>query len=754
MMSTTSGNKVREVPMGWLGTTGRRLATALARLGLAGLVVAFGVVGVAQAQSVAQTAAPAASGNRLTDVQVQPLADNRIELRLVTSGPAPAPLSFTIDNPARISLDLPGTTLALKDRRKDVKVGPLDTVLAAEANGRTRVVLNLDSMVPYQTRVDGNAVVVTLGVPTAAAASAGNAAVASFPEASQAQPSAATTAAAGRAITNVDFRRGDNGGGRVIVTLSDPGTPVDVRKEGDRILLDFKGTTLPDSLLKRLDVKDFATPVNLIETGRTPTGSRITIAAKLPFEELAYQSDDQFSVEVSPVVKTAEDVKPTLFSKHREYKGERLTLNFQDIETRAVLQLLADVSGRNIIVSDSVQGNVTLRLQNVPWDQALDIVLATKGLDMRENGGVIIVAPADEIAAREKADLEARKEIRSLEPLVSEYIQVNYAKASDLAGLMRGDKGNSMLSDRGSVAIDERTNTLLVQDVAERIAEIRRLVAKLDIPVRQVLIESRIVIVRDDFSRDLGIRWGVTGVKDRSDGLFAVTGSGAGTDTIVNSGIGNINSTGQPFPVTIPTLNDRYNVNLPVANPAGKLALALLDDDYLVDLELSALQAEGRGEVVSSPRVITANQKQASIRQGVEIPYQESASSGATTTQFKEAVLSLTVTPQITPDDRIILDLQVTKDSVGAVVTNERGGSVPSIDTRAIQTQVLVNNGQTVVLGGIYETEESQDQTKVPFLGDIPGVGSLFRSTRKVSNKSELLIFVTPKILREGSNIY
>jgi type IV pilus assembly protein PilQ len=735
MMSTTRGKKLSGTPAGWLDAIGRDLAVAITAL-----MLALGGAVTAQAQAT----------NQLQDIQVQPLAGNRIELRLLTSGPAPTPLAFTIDNPARISLDLQGTTLALPSRRKDVKVGPLDTILAAEADGRTRVVLNLDTMVPYETRVDGNAIVVTLGAPGAAST-----AVASFPAAAPATAAApAATASVGRRIDNVDFRRGDNGGGRVIITLSDPGTPVDVRKEGDRILLSFAGTTLPDNLLKRLDVADFATPVNMIEAGRTPTGARVSIAAKLPFEELAYQSDNMFTVEVAPVVKKEVEAKPTLFSASREYTGERLTLSFQDIETRAVLQLLADVSGRNIIVSDTVQGNVTLRLQNVPWDQALDIVLATKGLDMRENGGVIIVAPADEIAAREKADLEARKEIRQLEPLLSEYVQVNYAKASDLAELMKGSKANSLLSERGSVGIDERTNTLLVQDVAERITEIRRLVNTLDIPVRQVLIESRIVIVRDDFSRDLGIRWGVTAVADRSDGLLAVTGSGNGANTIVNSGIGNINSSGQPFPVQIPALNDRYNVNLPVANPAGKLALALLDDDFLVDLELSALQAEGRGEVVSSPRVITANQKEASIRQGVEIPYQESSSSGATTVQFKEAVLSLTVTPQITPDDRIILDLVVTKDSVGQVVPTGTGGTVPSIDTREIQTQVLVNNGQTVVLGGIYETEESEDYTKVPFLGDIPGVGALFRSTRKVANKSELLIFVTPKILREGSNIY
>ncbi len=734
MMSTTSGIEVRD-RAGWQVALRRSLGT-----GITALILTLAALPAALAQS---------TGNRLEDITVQALAGDRIEVRLETSGPAQDPLSFTIDNPARISLDLQGTSLGLASRRKEVKIGALDTILAAEADGRTRVVLNLGSMVPYQTQVSGNAIIVTLGTATGAAA-----AVTSFPAAAPAAATAPAMTTAGRRIDGVDFRRSEGGGGRVVIRLSDPGTPVDVRKEGGRVVLNFAGTSLPDNLQKRLDVTDFATPVNLIESTRTPGGARVSIAATLPFEELAYQSDSVFTVEVSPVVKDEVSVKPTLFSASREYTGERLTLSFQDIETRAVLQLLADVSGRNIVVSDSVSGNVTLRLQNVPWDQALDIVLATKGLDMRENGGVIIVAPAAEIASREKADLEARKEIRELEPLSSEYVQVNYAKAADLAELMRGGKGNALLSSRGSVGVDERTNTLLVQDVASSIVEIRKLVANLDIPVRQVLIESRIVIVRDNFSRDLGVRWGVTAVRDTSDGLFAVTGSGSGASTIVNSAIGNINSTGQPFPVTVPAQADRYQVNLPVANPAGRLALALLDDDFLVDLELSALQAEGRAEVVSSPRVITANQKQASIRQGVEIPYQEAASSGATTTQFKEAVLSLTVTPQITPDDRIILDLEVTKDSVGAVVTNERGGSVPSIDTRAIQTQVLVNNGQTVVLGGIYETEETENYSKVPFLGDIPGVGTLFRSTRKSSTKSELLIFVTPKILKEGSNIY
>jgi type IV pilus assembly protein PilQ len=725
------------------GSTGRRHTVSRVLAAWIG-VLAIALTGVSTA--LAQ-AAPA--GNQLRDIQVQPLPGDRLELRLVTSGAAAEPLAFTIDNPARISLDLQNTALGLDKRRKDVNIGPLVTILAAEAGGKTRVVLNLDKMVPYQTRVDGNTIVVTLGAVEAAAA-----AVTTFPDAGAA--AGAAPAQAGRSVSGVDFRRGENGAGRVVITLSDPATPVDVRKEGDRVVLSFNGAALPANLQKRLDVTDFATPVSFIESASTPSGTRVSIAAKLPFQELAYQSDNVFSVEIAPVVVEEKDVKPTLFSPDREYNGERLTLSFQDIETRAVLQLLADVSGRNIIVSDSVAGNVTLRLQNVPWDQALDIVLATKGLDMRENGGVIIVAPADEIASREKADLEARKDIRELEPLLSEYLQVNYAKASDLAELMKGKggKGNAMLSERGTVAIDERTNTLLVQDVSESIRQIRRLVSTLDIPVRQVLIESRIVIVNDDFSRDLGMRWGVTAVNDTSDGLIAVSGSGSGTNTIVNSALNNQQSTGSMYPVQLPAQGDRYNVNLPVANPAGRLGLALLGEDYLVDLELSALQAEGRGEVISSPRVITANQKEASIRQGVEIPYQESSSSGATSTQFKEAVLSLTVTPQITPDDRIIMDLKVTKDSVGKIVSDERGGSIPSIDTREVVTQVLVNNGQTVVLGGVYETEEGEQVSKVPFLGDIPGVGVLFRSTRKVSNKSELLIFVTPKILKEGSNIY
>jgi len=440
-----------------------------------------------------------------------------------------------------------------------------------------------------------------------------------------------------------------------------------------------------------------------------------------------------------------------------QYTGERLTLNFQDIETRAVLQLLADASGQNIVVSDSVTGNVTLRLQNVPWDQALDIVLRTKGLDKRKQDNVIIVAPQEELASREKADLAARKDIQELAPLRSEYLQVNYAKASDMAALIKTQSG-SLLSTRGSVAVDERTNTLLLQDTSDRLADIRRLVATLDIPVRQVLIEARIVVVNDDFARSLGTRFGVTTAqRNGNNGLWTTTGNAVGTDQIIGSGITNVASTGNPFPVTVPTgtnAPNRYNVNLPASNPAGSLAVGILGSNFIVDLELSAAQAETRANVISSPRVITANQKEAIIEQGVEIPYQQSASSGATTIQFKKAVLSLKVTPQITPDNRIVLDLDVKKDSVGTVIVTSGGVNVPSIDTREIATQVLVNDGQTVVLGGILETTTRDTDTKVPYLGDIPVLGHLFKTTNKTDNKDELLIFVTPKIVREGVNVY
>ena len=539
-----------------------------------------------------------------------------------------------------------------------------------------------------------------------------------------------------------------------MVRTSDPRVQASVKQEGGRTVVDFPRTSVAPEAARRYDVVDFATPVSSFDVTSTPNGARIVVSATGDYEQLAYQSDRDYVLELRQRTKTAAAADPG----KKEYRGERLTLNFQDIETRAVLQLLAETSGQNIVVSDTVQGNVTLRLQNVPWDQALDIVMRTKGLDKRQEGNVIYVAPAEELAAREKQLLESQKSMTELAPVRTEYLQVNYAKASDLASLIKSQGKSSLLSDRGSVSIDDRTNTLLLQDTADRLADIRRLVQTLDIPVKQVLIEARIVIVNDDFSRELGVRFGgaFVGNYGSNDGLMYVSNSGLNSadgdrgPIISPNGPGGVGIDGN----AVATAVDRYMVNLPIANPAGRLAMTLLDSDYVVDLEITAAQREGRGEVVSAPRVITANGKEAVIEQGTEIPYQESASSGATTTQFKKAVLSLKVTPQITPDDRIILDLTVSKDSVGQLLPSATGGSVPSIDTRTITTQVLVNDGQTVVLGGILETERRDTVNKVPFLGDVPGLGWLFRSKSRTDNKDELLIFVTPKILREGAEIY
>ena len=696
--------------------------------------------------------ANAQDGNRLQDIQVQSLPGQRVELKLIMSDTAPEPLTFTIENPARIALDLPNTSLGMTSRRRDVNLGPLITVLTAEANGRTRVVLNLGTMVKYETSRSGNVVTIMLGGGDDYSPRTTRFADTSTTE------SRSYAAPGSRAISSIDFRRTRDGGGRVVIRLTDPSTPVDIRQEGGRVVAIFKDTRLPAELMRRLDVRDFATPVTTVDALRTNLDTRIVISADGKYEQLAYQSDNEFTIEINPAADMTR-AESSLFSETKEYDGQRLTLNFQDIETRAVLQLLAETSGKNIVVSDTVQGSVTLRLRNVPWDQALDIVMTTKGLDMRQNGNVIMVAPAEEIAARETADLEAQLAISELEPMYSEFLQVNYAKAADLAALITGEGGgNAMMSERGSIGVDERTNTLLVQDTAERLQDIRRMVRTLDIPIKQVLIESRIVVVNDDFSRDLGVRFGVTGFKENStDGITVISGTGIGTDTMINSAIDNLAdpANGTIFPVELPLLSNRYNVNVPIADAAGRFSIAILETDYLVDLELSALEAEGRGEIVSTPRVITANQKEAKIEQGVEIPYQQSASSGATTIQFKKAVLSLTVTPQITPDNNIIMDLKVHKDSVGEIVsTGGLGGTVPSIDTRSIETQVLVADGQTVVLGGIYETERREVIRKVPFLGDLPFVGALFRSTQRVDNKAELLIFVTPRILEEGSNIY
>ena len=674
------------------------------------------------------------AANTLESVDVGSLPGNKVQIILKMSEPAEHPLSFTIDNPARIALDLPDTRNGLGKAAKPIGVGLAKSLTAVEAQGRTRVVLNLVEMAPYETRVEGNMIVVTLqdNASAAAATAAAPAAVANTTSASSSAP-----AASGDGIQNVDFRRGDKGEGRIIITLPNANTPIDMRQEAGQVVLELYNTSLPENLERRLDVADFATPVQTIDTFTKGKNVRMVIAPSGEYDHVAYQTDNLYTVEIKPTTKEQQE------TRRREqlgYTGERLSLNFQDIEVRSVLQLIADFTGTNIVVSDTVTGNLTLRLQNVPWDQALDIVLKTKGLAMRKNNDVILVAPSEEIAAREKLELESQKQIEELAPLYSEYMQVNYAKAEDISTLLKGEEGSSMLSERGTVSIDERTNTLLIRDTAEKLADVRKLVAILDIPVRQVLIESRIVIASDDFARDIGVRLGGNKV-DSSNTTNMGIGGGLPGDVSWSSFNQFIINPGDSDPPVDALLTD-----LRVSNPMGAVNFVIgrVGKD-LLRLELSAMQAEGKGEVISSPRVITANQKEAIIRDGVEIPYLEASSSGATSVSFKEAVLQLRVTPQITPDDRVIMDLKVNQDTVGAIFSG-----VPSIDTRAVETQVLVDNGETAVLGGIYIQENRKEVDKIPFLGDLPGIGAAFRTTRSLNNKSELLIFVTPKILKDN----
>ncbi|MGA9421950.1 MAG: type IV pilus secretin PilQ family protein, partial [Rhodanobacteraceae bacterium] len=623
----------------------------------------------------------------------------------------------------------------------------------------------------YDTRVSGNTLVVSVG--SSAAGSGANATAVAVTD-----PTKRVSGGQRLAVTNVDFRRGKDAAGRVLVSFSGPGANADVKREGDRIVLDLFNVTLPPRLAQKLDVLDFATPVQSIETRTHGSGVRMQINATPPFEQLAYQTGNEYVVEVSP--KKAE--KPKGKNAEPVYSGSRVTFNFQDIPTRSVLQLIADVSDLNIVVSDSVQGNVTLRLINVPWDQALDIVLRAKGLDKRKQGNVIWVAPQKEIAEREQAIANARMKHDEQEELVSDYIPISYGKAKDIADLLTkeaktnqtagggstgGQTQRGFLSTRGSVTYDDRTNTLLVSDIPSKIAEIRQLVSVLDRPVQQVLIESRIVVATDSFARELGVRFGVSGGYEDSNGnVISTSGTAAGTDAMSNVALGNRFQPGTrslpnvapgvvPGGIAVPSLGDRLNVNMPATNPAGSFGLAILGADYLLDLELSAAQTEGRGEVISTPRVITANHKEADIKQGQEIGYVTFQNSGAggvgtATVQFKEAVLELKVTPTITADDRIYLNLNVKKDALNGFINVPGGGQVPQLDTRQINTAVLVDNGQTVVLGGVYEVNKQDNLTKVPFLGDVPVLGNLFKKTQRNDTKAELLIFVTPRILSDS----
>ena len=743
---------------------GRRPAKGMRKAGIAGLLALLGLMfmGTVQAENV------------LEDLTYTAQPGGKVEITMRFAEAVVAPQAFTTESPPRIALDLADTRNAITPRRIEVGAGATAGISTVEAAGRTRVVVDLFRPASYETRINGKELILSIAANISGSTAAATSAATRNPTKQVANETVA--------LSNVDFRRGKTGEGRIVVSFSGPGAAADLKREGDKIILDILNVKLPPEQAKRLDVLDFATPVQYIETRSRGTGVRIDISAQGPFEQLAYQTGNEYVVEISP---KREDEK---LSKNAEpvFNGSRVTFNFQDIPTRSVLQLIADVSDLNIVVADSVQGNVTLRLINVPWDQALHIVLQAKGLDQRKQGNVIWVAPQAEIATREQALADARLQMEDKVELVSDYIPISYGNAKDIAALLTKDvqtgeasggagggsqQQRGFLSQRGTVSFDDRTNTLLVSDTPQKIIEIRQLIAVLDRPVQQVLIESRIVIATDTFARELGVKFGVSGgYEDHNGNVVSTAGTAVGTDRMSNLALNNRFNGGRGLPVfnpatpatgpigggiAVPSLNDRLNVNLPAASPAGSFGLAILGADYLLDLELSAAQTEGRGEVVSSPRVVTANQKEAVIKQGQEVAYvtfQNAGGGGAgtATVQFKEVVLELKVTPTITADDRVVLNLGVKKDAVNRYIDNPGGGQVPIIDKREINTSVLVDNGQTVVLGGVYEVEKRDDLTKVPFLGDVPILGNLFKKTGRTDTKAELLIFVTPRILSES----
>ena len=745
---------------------GREPAKRMRKAGIAGLLALLGLIftGTVHAENV------------LEDLTYTAQPGGRVEITMRFAEPVAVPQAFTTESPPRIALDLADTRNAITQRRIEVGAGATAGISTVEAAGRTRVVVDLFRPASYETRINGKELILSIAANISGSTAAAAAAATRNPTKQVANDAVA--------LSNVDFRRGKTGEGRVVVTFSGPGAAADLKREGDKVVLDILNVKLPPDQAKRLDVLDFATPVQYIETRSRGTGVRIDISAQGPFEQLAYQTGNEYVVEISP---KREDEK---LKKNAEpvFNGSRVTFNFQDIPTRSVLQLIADVSDLNIVVADSVQGNVTLRLINVPWDQALHIVLQAKGLDQRKQGNVIWVAPQKEIADREQALADARLQMEDKVELVSDFIPISYGNAKDIAALLTKDTQGSQsaqsggqeggkqqqrgfLSQRGTVSFDDRTNTLLVSDTPQKVIEIRQLIAVLDRPVQQVLIESRIVIATDTFARELGVKFGISGgYEDHNGNVVSTAGTAIGTDRMSNLALNNRFNGGRGLPVfnpsspatsatgggiAVPSLNDRLNVNLPAASPAGSFGLAILGADYLLDLELSAAQTEGRGEVVSSPRVVTANQKEAVIKQGQEVAYVTYQSAGAgtagtATVQFKEVVLELKVTPTITADDRVVLNLGVKKDAVNRYIDNPGGGQVPIIDKREINTSVLVDNGQTVVLGGVYEVEKRDDLTKVPFLGDVPILGNLFKKTGRTDTKAELLIFVTPRILSES----
>lgn len=733
-------------------------------------------------------AGPALAANTLQNVSASPLPGGKVQVTLTFSGPAAAPQSFSTNTPPRIAMDFADTTNGLAKRAYNLDQGSAQAVSAVEANGRTRVVVDLTQPSPYVTNVHGNQVILTVGDGMAGATAAaapdpvqGHAPVLANeppPPPTQralavatANPDKAAAMAGSNVITGVDFQRGDHGGGKLVVEFSQPGAATSMHSTGDTTVIDVAGANLAASQARRLDVTSYATPVRSINVHAVPGGAKIDVDTRGVMHTAAYQTGNEYVVEFTRPKSNETNVlgapKPVV------YKGSRVTFNFQDIPVRSVLQLLADVSNLNIVASDSVQGNVTLRLVNVPWDQALDVILRAKSLAKRQNGNVIWVAPQTEIAKYEENIANARQKELNSAQLVTDYIPINYGSAQQIASLLTegakagnlggGGGGNSQrgfLSQRGSVSFDERTNTLLVNDTPEKVQEIRQLVSVLDRPVKQVLIESRLVIATDSFTRELGAKLGIGGFHINPSGQTLITNNTAENVTTTGANVADAlfkqATTGQPQQISIPA---GLNVNLPsTTTGTSNIAFGILGSDYLLNLELSAAQQEGRSETISQPKVVTANNQEAKIQQGQQIGYvtfQNAGAGGAgtATVQFKNAVLELDVTPTITSDNRVFMKLKVTKDAISSFVANPGGGLVPQIDHREIDTSVLVDNGQTVVLGGVYEFTSEHDLHKVPFLGDIPFLGALFRNKLDKNSKAELLVFITPHILGQQTTV-
>jgi type IV pilus assembly protein PilQ len=699
--------------------------------------------------------------NSIDSVAVSRGTAGRTVIKLTLKEPlAAVPAGFAINNPPRIALDFPATGNGTGKAVQEVGDAVLRSLNIVQAGTRTRVVLNLVKTQSFETQLSGQDLFVTL-FDQPSGDRAGSPTVSHFAEAKGIEPGTQN-------LRDIDFRRGAGGEGRIIVELSDANTGIDIRQQGDQLIVDFVKTGVPRNLQRKMDVVDFATPVVSIDTFAQAGNARMVIQPKGLWEHSAYQAENRFILEIKPVI---EDPNRLTQGSRPGYKGDKLSLNFQNVEVRSVLQVIADFTGLNIITSDTVQGNLTLRLKDIPWDQALDIIMQTKGLDMRKNGNVVLIAPREELATKEKLELEARQQIGELEPIHTEMFQLNYKKANELKGLLTGVAGvtciagsaaagrNVFLSKRGSASCDDRTNTLIVQDTGARLDDIRKLIARIDITVRQVLIEARIVIADDKFSRQLGVRLG-------SLGGFRVGNNNVGlAPTIQNANTSALGITPNqallPIPVgSVTQYGDAagypLNINLPISNPAGALAVSILNlgSGNLINLELQAMEANNMGKVVSNPRVVTADNQKALIKQGTQIPYTTAGAVGSPpSTQFKDAVLELSVTPQITPDNRIIMLLEIKKDSVGALIDQGGGlGKIPSIDVRNITTQIVVNNGDTAVIGGIFEGVSRKDVSKVPFLGDLPWVGNLFKTTSNQEDKVEMLIFITPRIVQENLN--